>query len=452
MRMARILLTSGTIITGSHSFTGDVLIEDGIISEVSGSISTSAETTLDLTGKYLLPGMIDTHVHFREPGLTHKGDITTETQAAIAGGVTTVCDMPNTIPQVLTYDILKQKQQLYAQKSYCNFGIYMGTGKDNLEELKKADSDPSIPAFKIFMAESTGDMTLAEDRYLEPIFAETNKLIAVHAEDEQRILDRKAAFAAGTLEGAEDLDPSDPLQHALIRDNMAAALGTKHAVELALKHQHQTHILHMSSAEELEYLQRGKDTGLVTGETCPHYLLFSRDEISKHGGYRIMNPALKQQKDVDAMWQAIQSGLIDHYATDHAPHLRAEKDLPYGQLPAGLPAVQFALPLLLHWAAEGKLTLQQVVSLYAEMPARHYGINRKGHIAVGMDADITIVNPNTSFTIADDQVLSKCKWSPFSGMMLTGGAVETTLVNGEIVYQNGTFVSGPGGKTITVSR
>lgn len=452
MRMARTLLTSGTIITGTHSFTGDVLIEDGIITEVASSITSSADTTIDLSGKYLMPGMVDTHVHFREPGLTHKGDITTETQAAIAGGVTTVCDMPNTIPQVLTYDILKQKQQLYAQKSYCNFGIYMGTGKDNREELKKANDDNTIPAFKIFMAESTGDMTLAEDRYLEPIFAETTKLIAVHAEDEQRILDRKAAFAAGTLEGAKDLDPSDPLQHALIRDNMAAALGTKHAVELALKYHHQTHILHMSAAEELEYLQRGKDAGLVTGETCPHYLLFSREEISKHGGYRIMNPALKQQKDVEALWQAIQSGLIDHYATDHAPHLREEKDLPYGQLPAGLPEIQFALPLLLHWAAQGKLTLQQVVSLYAEMPARHYGINRKGHIAVGMDADITIVNPDAEFTITDDHVLSRCRWTPFSGMRLTGGSIETTIVNGTIVYLNGEFISAPTGKTITVSR
>lgn len=438
--MAKTLLKNGTIVTASHSFIGELLIEDGSIAAIGPTVPSGAETVIDCTDKLIMPGMVDTHVHFREPGLTHKGDIDSETRAAVAGGVTTICDMPNTVPQTVSLAAVKEKQALYQSKSFCNFGIYIGATKTNLDELKKADEDVTIPAIKIFMAESTGEMTLAEDTFLEPIFRETSKLIATHAEDEPRRLQRLEQFAD---------QATDPYTHALVRDNQTALLGTQHAIRLATAHHHRTHILHMSTKEEIPVLQEAATSGLVTGETCPHYLLFNREDIKAEAGYRIMNPSLKGKDDSDALFEALRSGVITQIATDHAPHTPEEKELPYGKLAAGLPGVQFALPLLLQFVHEGKLTLNQVVALYAENPAKNYRLRNKGKLEKGFDADIVIIDRKRQSIISNDQVVSKCGWTPYAGMALQGGLVTCTIVNGKIVYDKGTF-GVPGGISISV--
>lgn len=445
------ILRQGGIITGTNTTTGDILIEDGRISQIGPIIPSSADTEIDCTGKLIMPGMIDTHVHFRDPGFPAKGDAYTESRAAVAGGVTTICDMPNTNPQTLSVELVKEKQALFASKCLANFGIYIGASQNNLEELKKADEDDTIPAIKIFMAESTGEMTLSEDQFLNPVFEKTRKLIATHAESELLRLQRLEAFNNGTLEEAKDLQADNPYVHSIIRDNQVAAEGTKHAVELALKYNHRTHILHMSAEEELQYLKDGIAAGLVTGETCPHYLLFNREDIKTEKGYRIMNPALKQKKDNEALLQAIHDGLISQITTDHAPHLKEEKEQPYGKLPSGLPGVQFVLPLMLHLAREGKISINQVVQLCCENPAKNYKIINKGKLEAGFDADIAIIDPKKSLTITNEMVVSKCGWTPYAGMTLAGGIVDKTFVNGHMVYDAGSFHEETKGTSIHIS-
>ena len=445
------ILRQGGIITGDNTTTGDVLIEDGKIAEVSSIISQRVDTEIDCTGKLIMPGMVDTHVHFRDPGFPAKGDALTESRAAVAGGVTTICDMPNTNPQTLTVERVKEKQALYASKCLANFGIYIGASKDNLEELKKADVDDTIPAIKIFMAESTGDMTLSEDEFLNPIFEQTRKLIATHAESELRRLQRLEDYKNGKLPEAEGLEADNPYLHSIIRDNLVAAEGTKHAVELALKYKHRTHILHMSAEEELEYLKQGIAAGYVTAETCPHYLIFNREDVKTEKGYRIMNPALKQKKDNEALLQAIHEGLISQIATDHAPHLKEEKEQPYGKLPSGLPGVQFALPVLLHLAKQGKFSMNAVVKLYSENPAKNYQIKSKGKLEAGYDADIAIIDPTKTMTVTNEMVLSKCGWTPYAGMELSGGIVDKTFVNGNLVFDNGALHEEIKGTSIHIS-
>ncbi|MEI6221306.1 MAG: dihydroorotase [bacterium] len=446
----RLLLKHGLLVMGHESFYGDVFIENGVIEEINSSISRVSDKEISCEGKFILPGMIDTHVHFRDPGFTQKGDALTESVAAISGGVTTICDMPNTKPQTTTVDLVLEKQVLYANKCLCNFGIYIGATKTNLDELKKADELDTIPAIKVFMAESTGEMTLADDGYLSEIFSNTKKLIATHAESEARRLLRMGLFSEGKLPGAEHILFDDPYQHVLVRDNEVAALGSKHAVELSLKYKRKMHILHVSAKEELAYIEQGIQAGFVTAETCPHYLWFTREDVRSHGMYRIMNPSLKGEEDREALWDALRSGVISQIATDHAPHLPVEKDLPYGQAPAGLPGVEFALPLLLHAVSEGKLSLPQVVRLCCEHPAMNYGILHKGFLEEGYDADLVIIDPNVSLEITRESIRSKCGWSPYEGMTLKGGVVEKTIVNGELVFDNGTMVSAAKGKSIQV--
>lgn len=445
--MSSLLLKGGTLVNGQKEDTADILISQGSIEQIGPSLSSSHAQEIDCTGMHIMPGMIDTHVHFREPGLTHKATISSESCAAVAGGVTTICDMPNTIPHTTTIHAVKEKQKLYSTQSLCHYGIYIGASKQNLDELKYADEDDSIPGIKIFMAESTGDMTLHEETYLDPIFSQTKKLIAIHAEDEHRRLMRKEQFEKHTLPEADDIKKDDPFQHALIRDNLTAAHGTKKAIDLALKHKRRAHILHVSTQEELPFLLRGKNAGYVTAETCPHYLFFTREDIRLYGGYRIMNPSLKGEKDTKALWKAIQDGIITQIATDHAPHLKEEKQLPYGKLPAGLPGIQYALPLLLHSVYNRLISLPDVVRLYAQNPARHYQIINKGFLKEGYDADLTIVHLNKTTYVSDSDVLSRCKWTPYHGMMLRGKIMKT-IINGAVVYDDGVCIAEKQGRCI----
>ncbi len=450
--MTKYLLKQGTLISATGRQVADLIIDNGKIAKIGSNLTALSAYEINCDGLLILPGMIDTHVHFRDPGLTHKADAATESLAALAGGVTTICDMPNTKPQTTTIPLVKEKQQLYATKCLCDFGIYLGAAKDNLEELKRADEDNTIPAVKIFMAESTGEMTLSEDEYLKPIFAQTRKLLLVHAENEARRLHRIEQFRQGKLKEAMGMAPNDPYLHGIVRDNKVASQGTKHAVELALAAKHRMHVLHVSAREEFPFLRQGLDAGLVTSETCPQYLWFTREDTKVHGLYRIMNPALKGEADRAALWEALQTGLISQVATDHAPHLPEEKDLGYGKGPSGLPGVQFVLPLLLAKAQEGELTLEQVVQLTSFNPAQNFQIENKGQLAEGFDADIAIINPNASAMIHADMVKSKCGWTPYEGVLLNGGLVEKTFVRGELKFnRHSDFkVSMLPGKTITV--
>lgn len=447
-----LLFKNATLVTAEKSFNSDVLIEQGLIVKIASHISAHADQEIDCTGKYILPGMIDTHVHFRDPGLTHKADAHTESIAALSGGVTTICDMPNTKPPTITYLDLKEKQNLYAEKCFCNYGIYIGAARNNLEELKKADEDETIPGIKIFMAESTGEMTLDQEAYLKPIFQNTNKLIATHAEDEARRLDRLAKFQQGELPENKELEAHDPYQHAVIRDNLMTTLGTQKAVDLALQYQHRLHILHVSAQEELAHIVKGQAAGLVSAETAPHYLFFTREDIKKSGTYRIMNPCLKGQEDQDALWKALRSGIITQVSTDHAPHLPEEKSKPYGQAPAGVPGIEFVLPLLLNSVQDGRLTLKQVVALTSANPARNYGIKKRGFLEEGYFADLAIIDPKQKIIISNDMVRSKCGWTPYVGFNLEGGLVEKTIVNGNLIFDRGEIVNQEKGKSIEVTK
>lgn len=438
-----VILKQASIVTGTGVSVGDVWVDGGKIVAVGGTLSPKSPCReVVCEGKYVLPGMIDTHVHFRTPGLTKKGDAATESRAAVAGGVTTVFDMPNTVPQTTTVSLLREKQELFAHTCLANFGLYMGASRDNGDELKRADEDATVPGIKVFMAESTGEMTLATDEVLEPIFRDTRKRIVVHAEDEARRLHRLKCWKTGRLEGAEGLAASDPLLHALVRDPLVAALGTKRAVEFAMRYEHPTHILHISAAAELPYFLEGVRSGWVTGETCPHYLWFTADDLESDGAFRLMNPVLKGFADQEALWRHVVSGDISQVATDHAPHLLEEKALPYPATPCGVPGVQFALPLMLHAAALGRVTLPQVAQMCAENPVKNFGIRGKGFVEEGFDADLVVVDPGKLLRIGNELVLSRCGWTPYAGMELMGGSVAMTLVNGEVVYEDGKVVEG----------
>ena len=449
--MTTTLLKGGRIVLSDKTINGDLLIEDGKIAQISESISAAADQTIELEERLVMAGAIDTHVHFRDPGLTSKGDSATESAAAAAGGVTTVCDMPNTVPQATTVELVKEKQKLFASKCLTNFGLYIGASKTNLEELKKADEDSSIPAIKIFMAESTGEMTLSELDLLNPIFKQTSKLIAVHAEDEVRRKERVEMAANDEIAELKRLDPESAYQHAIIRDNLCAALGTKTAMELATKHNHKTHILHMSTEEELEYFQTGVDAGVLTGETCPHYIMFNREDLIWSQNLRKMNPALKQHKDNLAMVKALDSGLITQLTTDHAPHTFQEKLQSYADAPAGLPCIQFLVPFALHLAKTYGWSYQKVSALLSGNAAKNYSIKNKGEIREGFDADLTIIDTNTSMYVTNEDVVSLVGWTPFSGSVFTGGSVDMTIVNGNIVYNDGEINYSIKGKNIEVA-
>lgn len=441
-----LLIKQGRIITGDKDFVGDILIENDKIVEISSQISKPADNEINAENKIVMAGMIDSHVHFREPGFTHKGDIVSESSAAIAGGVTTVFDMPNTLPQTLSILEVRKKQALYQRNSKVNFGVYIGASKNNLDELKKASNDKTIPAIKIFMAESTGEMTLFENEYLEPIFKETTKLIAVHAEDEKLRLERLTKYKNNELEEAKGLQLTNPLLHSIIRNNEVAARGTKLAVDLAKKFSHKAHILHVSAKEELDYIRSGIEKGLVSAETCPHYLLFDKEIVSENGNFRIMNPALKTKSDNSALIEALKQGIISQLVTDHAPHTIEEKNKPYGQAPAGLPAIQFILPLLIHFSKDWGLSMNDVAKLVSENAAINYKIRNKGKIEEGFTADLVIIDTSKSTEINKNTILSKCGWSPYEGMVLNN-YIEKTIVNGNLIYENGKFVSDKTGKS-----
>jgi dihydroorotase len=414
-------LIRGKIVTPKDIFEGTVVVRNGKIDEVKkGNVQPGRMEVIDLKGKYILPGLIDVHVHFRTPGMTKKEDWTTGSKAALAGGVTTVLDMPNTNPPTVDVNTLKEKRALVRKKALVNYGFYLGATADNLETVKKIKG---IAGVKVYMGSSTGSLLLDHKGDLELFMAKSKKLLAIHAEDETCIRAGMAKYAWR----------DDPAVHSLIRAPQCAYEAVKEVLHLAKKYGARVHICHVSTEKELQTIRKFKNKK-ISLEVTPHHLFLTDKDYDTYKNLVKVNPPLRGLVDQVAMWEGIRSGLVDMIATDHAPHLLEEKQLPYPKAPSGVPGVQTMLPLLLNAVNEGKLTLEKVVALTSWNPARLFGIKGKGIVKPGADADITVVDMDLAERICHQYLWTKCNWSPFHGWRLTGWPV-MTFVNGNLMYR-----------------
>lgn len=421
----RLLIKNANVVLPRGIEPVAVLVEGSQIADIDPAPQLRVDETIDAAGLHLLPGVIDDQVHFREPGLTHKEDLATASRACAKGGVTTFLEMPNTVPPAITQARLEEKLALAAQKSLVNYGFYIGATPGNIAELKNAHRTPGI---KIFIGSSTGDLLVDDQEALERIFAETTPPITAHCEDEATVRANAATFAGR----------NDVANHSLIRDHAAAFIATKRAIDLALRHRHRFHVLHVSTGAETELLADHR--GLITGEACPHHLLFTVDDYARLGTLVQMNPSIKTRSDSEQLWRALQDGRLQVIATDHAPHTLEEKQRPYPTSPSGLPAVENSLALMLNEVHRGRCTLQQVVHWMSEAPARVWDIVNKGRIEVGYDADLVLVDLNQTREVRNEEQITKSGWSPWHGTQLTGWPVRTWVMGHE-VYNNGRFIT-----------
>ena len=428
IRHARILLAD------RQWLIGDVLVRDERIVEIAARISaTDVSREIDATGLVLLPGVIDPQVHFREPGLEHKEDLTTASRACAKGGVTSFLEMPNTVPLTITQAALDDKLDRAAQKSIVNYGFFIGATPANLPDI--LDASPAC-GIKIFMGSAHGDLLVSTAEALEPIFAKGERLIAVHAEDQARINQRKLEFAGS----------KDPAVHSQIQDNQAALNATQLALGLSKKYHRRLHILHLSTAEEVELLRQDKPAW-VTAEVTPQHLVLNTDAYATIGTLAQMNPPLRSHHDNAVLWAGLLDGTIDFIATDHAPHTLDEKAKGYPNTPSGMPGVETSLPIMLTQAVAGKCTIEQVSNWMSTAVAKAYDIPNKGVISIGYDADLVLVDVENYHLVERQDIVSKCGWSPFEGWNLTGYPVYT-IVNGNIVYEKGEIRSDIKGKAL----
>lgn len=411
------LFKNALVVLPSGISSVSVLIEGTQIAAIDAAIQTRVDETIDATGLHLIPGVIDDQVHFREPGLTHKEDLATASRACAKGGITTFLEMPNTVPATTTRERLAEKRALAAKKSLVNYGFYIGATPDNLPELQLATDTPGI---KIFLGSSTGDLLVDSQDALERIFAETSLPLTAHCEDETTVRANAQRFAG----------ISDVAVHSQIRDHAAAVIATRRALDLAKRHRHRFHVLHVSTAEETELL--ADHAGLITGEACPHHLLLNVDDYGRLGTLAQMNPSLKTSADNVALWQALNSGVIQVIATDHAPHTWEEKQQPYPQSPSGMPNVENSLALMLNEVNRGRCTLEMIVKTMCAAPARVWDIVGKGRIAEGYDADIVLVDLNREQEVRNENQLTKCGWSAWHGETLRGWPVRTWVMGYEV--------------------
>lgn len=439
--MKPLLIHKALVINEGRSVQGSVLVVDGFIQrvfegdlplETRASIDQMDVEVMDAHGCWLLPGVIDDHVHFREPGLTHKADLNSETSAALAGGVTSFMEMPNTLPQTTSLDVWEAKMALGAAHALANYAFYLGATNNNLDELLRADFS-RVCGVKVFMGSSTGNMLVDNEKTLVGLFKELPSVVAVHAESEGVIKANKAHYLAltgGVL----------PVSyHPLIRDAEACYASAARAVELAAAHDTRLHLLHLSTARELALLSIGPLADKrITGEACVPHLWFDDSDYAFRQTAIKCNPAIKSRADREALRRAVAEGRIDVVATDHAPHVWSEKEGDALTAASGMPGVQFSLSLMLELAAEGVLSKEQVVARMCHAPALLYKVVNRGFIREGYHADLVLVNPAAPFTIDEGLVLSKCGWSPFTGLSLQH-RVEMTLVNGVKVYEKGRF-------------
>ena len=440
------LIKNASIVNEGIIFTSDVLIEEDKIREISENIETKADITIDATGKYLIPGVIDDQVHFREPGLTHKANIYTESKAAIAGGITSFMEMPNTNPQALTQELLEEKFEIAERDSLANFTFFMGVSNNNLEEVLKTDPK-TVGAIKIFMGSSTGDMLVDDLNVLEEIFSKSPMLIAVHCEDENTI--QKNIKAAKEKYG-EEVPISE---HPNIRSAEACYKSSSMAVSLAKKHNSRLHVFHISTEKEIELFNNSiplKDKR-ITAEVCIHHLWFDESKYEDKGTLIKWNPAVKKESDRKALFQALLDDKLDVIATDHAPHTLDEKDSTYFKAPSGGPLVQHALPAMLEFYKNGDISLERVVEKMCHNPAICFQIEKRGFVKEGYFADLVLVDLEKPWEVTKENILYKCAWSPFEGETFNS-TITHTFVNGHIAYEYGSFDESKKGKRLKFNR
>lgn len=440
------LIKGATLVNEGRQFIADVLIKDGLIEKIGQDLSSTTAQEINAEGLYLMPGMIDDQVHFREPGLTHKADIFTESMAAVAGGITSFMEMPNTVPNTLTQDLLADKYAIAAQTSLANYSFYMGASNDNIEEVLKTDSK-NVCGIKVFMGSSTGNMLVDNEQTLENIFSKAPMLVATHCEDEQTIRENLAKFKA---QYGDDLTIE---MHPLIRSAEACYKSSALAVELAKRHQTRLHILHISTAKEVALFdhQTALKDKKITAEACVHHLWFNDQDYATKGNFIKWNPAVKTAADQAGILQGILADHIDVIATDHAPHTLTEKQQTYAQAPSGGPLVQHAMPALLEMHLQGKITLEKIAEKTAHNVAICFDIEKRGFIREGYWADLILVNLNDPFKVTPLNVFYKCGWSPFDGETFQS-SITHTFVSGNLAYQNGRFTTNEIGKRLTFKR
>ena len=440
------LIKNASIVNEGIIFTSDVLIEEDKIREISENIETKADITIDATGKYLIPGVIDDQVHFREPGLTHKANIYTESKAAIAGGITSFMEMPNTNPQALTQELLEEKFKIAERDSLANFTFFMGVSNNNLEEVLKTDPK-TVGAIKIFMGSSTGYMLVDDLNVLEEIFSKSPMLIAVHCEDENTI--QKNIKAVKEKYG-EEVPISE---HPHIRSAEACYKSSSMAVSLAKKHNSRLHVFHISTEKEIELFNNSiplKDKR-ITAEVCIHHLWFDESKYEDKGTLIKWNPAVKKESDRKALFQALLDDKLDVIATDHAPHTLEEKDNTYFKAPSGGPLVQHALPAMLEFYKNGDISLERVVEKMCHNPAICFQIEKRGFVKEGYFADLVLVDLEKSCEVTKENILYKCGWSPFEGQNFHS-TITHTFVNGHIAYEYGSFDESKKGQRLKFNR
>ena len=442
------LIKNAKIVNEGSIMEGDILIEDNIIKEIDISISVKSADVkvIDAEGNYVFPGMIDDQVHFREPGLTHKANIETESRAAIAGGITSFIEMPNTNPQTTTVEKLEEKFAIAAKSSYANYSFMFGGTNDNLEEILKLDPK-AVAGLKLFLGSSTGNMLVDDPQVLEKIFSSTDMVISVHCEDEATIRKNLAKY---TEEYGDDI----PMElHPIIRSEEACYISSSKAIELAKKTGARLHVFHLSTAKETKLFSNKiplKDKK-ITSEVCIHHLWFS-DKDYKTKGTRIKwNPAVKKASDRDGLWKALLDGRIDVIATDHAPHTIDEKNNPYTKAPSGGPLVQHAFVALLEAHHQGKISLEMIAEKTAHNPAILFDVEKRGYIKEGYYADIVIADLNSPWTVNKENIMYKCGWSPFEGNTFKS-RITHTFINGQLAYNNFKVLDVKAGQRLTFDR
>lgn len=441
------LIKNAKIVNENQISESDILIENELISKIEKNISEeNIDQIIEASGKYLLPGIIDDQVHFREPGLTWKGDIESESRAAIAGGITSFMEQPNTVPNAVTQELLEEKYKIAAEKSFANYSFLMGGTNDNLEEVLKTNPR-NVAGIKLFLGSSTGNMLVDNPETLEKIFSSTKMLIAVHCEDEATI--RKNTEIAKQKYG-EDIPVS---RHHLIRSEEACFISSSKAIELAKKTGARLHIFHVSTAKETELFRN--DIPLkekkITAEVCVHHLTFTNEDYETKGNFIKWNPSVKTQKDKDGLWAALLDDRIDVIATDHAPHTLEEKSQKYLQAPSGGPLVQHALNIMLENFKKGKISLEKIVEKMCHNPVILFEIEKRGFIKEGYKADLVLVDLNDGYTVSKENILYKCGWSPLEGTEFHS-KITHTFVNGFLVFENGKISEEKHGERLLFDR
>ena len=444
--MFDLILKNGTLVNEGKIFESDIAIKGNRIEKIAASIDAESKNVVDLNGKYVIPGLIDDQVHFREPGLTHKANIYTESKAAIAGGTTSFMEMPNTKPQALTQDLLEDKFKIASKTSLANYTFFMGVSNDNISEVLKTNPK-KVGGLKIFMGSSTGNMLVDNKDVLETIFSKSKMLIAVHCEDENTI---SKNLEKAVIKYGENIPISE---HPIIRSEEACYKSSSFAVKLAKKHNTRLHVFHLSTEKELVLFNNNipLKKKKITAEVCVHHLYFDKSNYDEKGAYIKWNPAIKKNSDKKALLKALIEDKIDVIATDHAPHTLKEKNNNYLNAPSGGPLVQHGLIAMLEFVKKKKISFEKLIEKMCHNPAICFNIKKRGFIRAGYYADLVLVDIDSPWVVAKENILYKCKWSPFEGEKFSS-QIKYTIVNGHIAYQNGKFDESKKGQRLLFER